>query len=116
MKYYFILGVVLGICLLIYSIKELKKLKRMTKMTGIVMGRHSVMRRDDYVLRVQLNINGKEIEKDLNYYSAFFRKGKKISVYYDSNNNSIDCAYGNIFVLFLGIIFLLGSIYLIFVL
>lgn len=46
----------------------------------------------------------------------FFRKGKKINVYYDSDTDSIYCAYVSMFTLLLGMVFLLDSIYLIFTL
>ena len=115
MKYYFIIGIVLGLYLIIVSTKGLLKLKNMKIMKGIITGKHSVMGRNDQdILRVQLNINGNKIEKDLNFYSIFFKKGKKINIYYDSNNDSIDCAYGYKFSLFMGIIFLVASIFLIF--
>ena len=83
-------------------------------MTAVVMGYHSHMGREVYVTRIQININGKEIEKDLNYYSIFIsrRKGKKINVYYDENSDSVDCNYGNIFTLLFGLLFIVGSLYL----
>ena len=114
MKYYFIIGIILGIVLWIYSIKELKKIKGMIKTSAIVTGYHLYMgRSQSKVTRVQVNINGKELEKDLNYYSIFLRKGKKINVYYEPNNtNIIKCTYGDIFVLMLGVLFIVGSVYL----
>lgn len=117
MKYYFVIGIILGLILIINSIKRILKLKSMIKMKGIFVGCHRIMgRNNEYVSWIQLNINGKEIEKDLNYYSVFLRKGKKITIFYNLNNNTIDCSYGYIFTLVLGTIFLLGSLYCIFTL
>lgn len=95
----------------------MKKLKGMNKLTAIVIGYHRNRNMSrNRVTRIQFNINGKELEKDLNYYSIFLRKGKKINVYYNSNKNIIDYVHGYVFILLLGILFIIGSLYLIIVL
>lgn len=111
MKFYFVIGIVLGLVLIIYSIKELNGLKKMIKTTAIVIGYHRYKgRKKSRLNRVQFNINGQELEKDLNYYG--FRKGKKINVYYDKyNTNIVKCTEEYIFTLLIGIVFLILSIY-----
>lgn len=121
MGYYFMIGITLlvgfsiGVSLIIYSIKKLNKLKKLEKIPAIVMGYHSHMGRDSYITRVEIERNGKKVERDLDYYSVFVskRKGKKINVYYDEKTNNVDCVYGYIFTIILGLLFIVGTFYII---
>ncbi len=55
----------------------------MIKTDAIVLEKHSYMGRDNYVTRVQFNVNGVTRECDLNTYSILWKKGKKIKIYYN---------------------------------
>ena len=110
---FYSISLIMGIILIIYSIKQLLKFKNMIKTEAIVLGKHSVMRRDDFVTRVEFNVNGVVRECDLNTYSVLWKKGKKIKIYYNPDKYwEIDCMEGNIFILILGILFFVMSLFL----
>ena len=110
---FYIISLIIGIMLIIYSIKQLLKLKKMIRTEATVLGRHSIMGRDTYVTRVEFNVNGAIKECDLNTYSILWKKGKKIKIYYNPDKYwEIDCMEGNIFTLILGILFFVGSLFL----
>lgn len=112
---FYSISLIIGIALIIYSINKLLKFKKMIRTNATVLGRHSIMGRDTYVTRVSFSVNGIIRECDLNFYSVFFRKGKKIKVYYNPDKYwEIDCISSNIFTLILGILFFIGSLCLFF--
>ncbi len=113
---FYSISLIIGVALIIYSIKQLLRFKKMIKTDAIVLGKHSFMGRDNYVTRVEFNVNGVVRECDLNFYSVLFKKGKKIKIYYNPDKYwEIDCMAGNIFTLILGILFFVGSLCLFFV-
>lgn len=112
-KYYFlIIGALIGIPLIIYSVKKLKQLKSLKEVEGVVVSfgyKHRVNDDGDRTTRVEFIIDSIKREEDLNFYNAFWKKGKKIKIYYDLQKQTIDCKEGYYFVLFIGLIFFVGS-------
>ena len=115
MKYYFILGILLGMILIIYSLNKIIKIKKLTKTKAKIIGNHFTNgRHDERISRVVFIVDNKKRESNLYYYSIFLKKGKNITIYYDKTNlNNIYCVYGNLFTLLLGSVFLFISVYLI---
>lgn len=112
---FYSISLIIGISLVIYSIKQLLHFRKMIKTNAIVLEKHSIMWKDTYVTRVEFIVNGVVRECDLNFYSFFLKKGKKIKIYYNPDKYwEINCIQGNIFILILGILFFIGSLYLFF--
>lgn len=106
------ISLIIGILTIIYSIKQLLKFRKMIKIDAVVLGKHSIVG-DSYVTRVQFSVNGVVRECDLNFYSSFLRKGKKIKIYYNPDRYcDIECILGTVFILVLGILFFIGALYL----
>ena len=116
MKYYFTIGIIIGLILIIYSIIKINKIIKLKQAKATILGNHFNMGRNgERVTRIEYEINNIRRQCDLNYYSIFLKKGKKINIYYNPNNcNEVYYIQEYIFTFLLGIIFLLGSLYFIF--
>lgn len=81
MEYYFAIGIIIGLILIIYSIIKIIKITKLKQAKATILGNHFNMRRnDEQVTRIEYEINNIRRECDLNYYSIFLKKRKKINI------------------------------------
>ena len=114
MKYYFIIGIIIGVFLIISSLNNLRKLKGKIKTKAIITGYHTINGRDERVTRIEFSVNGVKRECNLNFYTPFYKKNKKINVYYNPNKYlEVDLIQGIILTIIFGLIFLIPSLYIV---
>lgn len=110
MCYACIIGTVIGLGLIIYFIKQVKKIRNFSKTKATIVNYGT---NEDIVYTVvNFYIDQKSVKGYIYDRSIFLKIGKTITIYYNPKKyEEVYCMESEIFVLIMGILFFLSSLF-----